>query len=215
MAMEPKGAIASYEWDFKDNSPVKAGQSVEHTFIEPGTYTVTLTVRDAERQLQSRLGDGERQRRRYLLDRSCRVQQHGLAGDELRTGLLHDLPREGAAASGSALMFVLGGTELQNYNVLRNYAKTSSDTLLSKVIGGMNHSGGKPFVDANSAQYKALSELVPVMKQACTSGTGGINGPVAGQFWNGVSLRRATRRCWPRRRCCSPDATRPLPKRRP
>ena len=24
MAMEPKGAIAAYEWDFKDNSPVKS-----------------------------------------------------------------------------------------------------------------------------------------------------------------------------------------------
>ena len=47
MAMEPKGNIASYEWDMKDNSPVKSGQAVEHTFMEPGSYTVTLTVKDA------------------------------------------------------------------------------------------------------------------------------------------------------------------------
>ncbi len=40
--------------------------------------------------------------------------------------------------------------------MLRNYAKTSSDTLLSKVIGGMNHTGGKPFVDANSDAVQGL-----------------------------------------------------------
>ena len=48
MAMEPKGAISTYEWDFKDNSPVKNGPSVDHTFTDPGTYTVTLTVKDAK-----------------------------------------------------------------------------------------------------------------------------------------------------------------------
>ena len=47
MAMEPKGAIAKYEWDFKDNSAVMNGPSVEHVFNEPGQYTVTLTVKDA------------------------------------------------------------------------------------------------------------------------------------------------------------------------
>ena len=45
--MEPKGNIANYQWDFKDNSPVKTGQSTEHTFMEPGQYTVTLTGTDA------------------------------------------------------------------------------------------------------------------------------------------------------------------------
>ena len=47
MAMEPKGAIAKYEWDFKDNSAVVNGPSAEHTFNDPGQYTVTLTVKDA------------------------------------------------------------------------------------------------------------------------------------------------------------------------
>jgi hypothetical protein len=45
----------------------------------------------------------------------------------------------GKAAFGTNLVFVAGGTELQEYNVLRAYAKTSSDVLLAKVIGGLNH----------------------------------------------------------------------------
>ncbi len=186
MAMEPKGAIAAYEWDFKDNSPVKAGQSTEHTFMEPGSYTVTLTVRDAK-------GDFNRASVMVSVNDGGTCSIVPAAFSTTVWPAMNSGPaacttchRDGAAASGSALKFVLGGTELQNYNVLRNYAKTSSDTLLSKVIGGMNHSGGKPFVDANSAQYKALSDLVPVMKEACTSGSG-INAPVAGQFWNGVT----------------------------
>jgi len=47
----------------------------------------------------------------------------------------------------------------------------------------MNHTGGAPFVDANSVSYKALAEMVPEMKQACTSTI-----PVAAQFWNGVTF---------------------------
>jgi hypothetical protein len=90
----------------------------------------------------------------------------------------------GKVAFGSNLVFVVGGTELQQYNVVRNYAKTSSDTLLAKVIGGLNHSGGAPFVNAQSAQYKALSDLVPEMKQPCTSGTA----QAQGQFWKDVTF---------------------------
>ena len=45
-ATDPKGNIALYQWDFKDNSPVASGQSVKHTFMEAGTFDVTLTVKD-------------------------------------------------------------------------------------------------------------------------------------------------------------------------
>jgi len=189
MAMEPKGAISTYEWDFKDNSPVKNGPSVDHTFVEPGTYTVTLTVKDAK---------GDFNRASVMVS----VNEGGTCAQvpaEFNTTVWPAMSSgaapcstchaPGRAASGSALVFVLGGTELQNYNVLRNYAKSSSDTLLSKVVGGMNHTGGAPFVNANSAQYKALAELVPVMKQACTAST---DIPVAVQFWSGVTYAADT-----------------------
>jgi len=39
-------AIVSYEWDFRDET-TGTGMTTTHTYKEPGTYTVTLTVRDA------------------------------------------------------------------------------------------------------------------------------------------------------------------------
>ena len=184
MAMEPKGNIASFEWDMKDNSPVKMGQSVQHTFVEPGSYTVTLTVKDAA---------GNFNRGSVMVSvaegGTCNVvpaQFSSIVWPAMSSGASSCLTchATGLPAGGTNLVFVRGGTELQNYNVLRNYARASSDTLLSKVIGGMNHTGGKPLVDANSTPYKALTELVPEMKQACTT----TSAPVAAQFWNGVSF---------------------------
>ena len=37
------GALV-FSWDFDDGSPIEFGQSVQHTFTEPGYYTVTMTV---------------------------------------------------------------------------------------------------------------------------------------------------------------------------
>ena len=42
---DPDGAIESYEWDFGDGT-TDSGVTVEHEYLEPGQYTVTLTVRD-------------------------------------------------------------------------------------------------------------------------------------------------------------------------
>jgi PKD repeat protein len=181
MAMEPKGAISTYEWDFKDNSPVKTGQSVQHTFSEPGAYSVTLTVRDAA-------GNFNRASVMVSVNDGGTCNQVPAAFSTTvwpsmaSTCTSCHLP--GKVAFGTNLVFVAGGTELQNYNVLRNYARTSSDVLLAKVIGGLNHAGGAPFKNAQSAEYKALAELVPAMKEACTGG----DGPVAGQFWQGVTF---------------------------
>lgn len=42
------GQIAKYEWDFGDGSPKTMGAKVDHTYNEPKTYNVTLTVTDDE-----------------------------------------------------------------------------------------------------------------------------------------------------------------------
>jgi hypothetical protein len=181
MAMEPKGSIAAYEWDFKDNSPVKSGQAVEHTFNEPGSYSVTLTVRDAA-------GNFNRSSLMVSVSDGGTCNQVPVAFTSTVWPAMASsctschLP--GKVAFGTNLVFVAGGTELQNYNVLRNYARTSSDTLLAKVVGGLNHAGGAPFKTNQSAEYKALSDLVPTMKEPCTQGSG----PITGQFWQGVTF---------------------------
>ncbi len=41
------GIVAPYSWDFGDNTPVKQGASVTHTYTAPGTYHVVLTGQDA------------------------------------------------------------------------------------------------------------------------------------------------------------------------
>ena len=183
MAMEPKGAIAKFEWDFKDNSAVMNGPSVEHTFNEPGQYTVTLTVKDAT---------GNFNRAAVMVS----VNEGGTCAQvpadfsatvwPAMSTTCTSCHMPGKAAFGTNLVFVAGGTELQEYNVLRAYAKTSSDILLAKVIGGLNHTGGAPFVNAQSAQYKALSDLVPVMKTALHE-LASVT-PVSTQFWEGVSF---------------------------
>jgi chitodextrinase len=40
------GSIQSYEMDYGDGSPPKTGQTQSHTYDEPGTYEITLTVTD-------------------------------------------------------------------------------------------------------------------------------------------------------------------------
>lgn len=45
---DPDGTIVSYEWDFGDGNPITVVDPVTtHSYTKPGTYTVTLTVRDA------------------------------------------------------------------------------------------------------------------------------------------------------------------------
>ena len=42
---DPDGEIVSYEWDFGDGN-AGSGEVVNHTYSNPGDYTVTLTVKD-------------------------------------------------------------------------------------------------------------------------------------------------------------------------
>ena len=45
--------IASYRWDFGDNSTVSTQAAVTHVYSRPGTYSASLTVTDAEGNLQT------------------------------------------------------------------------------------------------------------------------------------------------------------------
>ena len=182
-ASNPRGSIASYEWDFKDNTPVEMGQTVQHTFMAPGAYNVTLTVRDSA---------GNFNRAALMVTVQAGSTQCATAPAEFTSKVWTSMSGNctlchmpSLVAGGSNLVFS-GGNALDNYNVLRNYTLKSEATLLSKVVGGMNHGGGAPFVSTTDQRYLDLAALVPVMKQACTSTP--IDGPAMGQFWNGVTF---------------------------
>ena len=44
---DPEGDVLTYSWNFGDGSPVSQEMSPTHTFVNDGTYTVSLTVTDA------------------------------------------------------------------------------------------------------------------------------------------------------------------------
>lgn len=46
-SVDPDGPIAAYEWNFPDGTTA-SGPQVSHAFAAAGTYSVTLTVRDAQ-----------------------------------------------------------------------------------------------------------------------------------------------------------------------
>jgi hypothetical protein len=91
--------------------------------------------------------------------------------------------RSGAVASGTGLVFTAGATPEQTYGVLRVFAATKGDLLLSKSIGQPTHSGGAPFGNANSQQYKDLAALLPQLKQSCSTEV-----LATGQMWEGVGF---------------------------
>jgi PKD domain len=182
-AANAKGSIASYEWDFKDNSPVTTGQTVQHTFMTPGAYNVTLTVRDAA---------GNYNRAALMVTARSDGGQCATAPTEFTTkvwpsmsGLCTLCHVAGSVASGTGFVLTTG-TVLQNYNVVRDFALKNDALLLSKTVGLPVHGGGAPFVSTSDPRYQNLAALVPVMKQACASTS--VDGPASGQFWSGVSF---------------------------
>lgn len=182
-AANPRGSIASYEWDFKDNSPVANGQTVQHTFMSPGAYPVTLTVRDSA---------GRFNRAALTVNVMTGSTQCSTAPTEFTTkvwpsmnGLCTLCHTANGVAGGSGFVLTTGSV-VQNYNVVRDYALKNDALLLSKTLGLPTHSGGAPFVSSSDPRYQDLAALVPVMKQACNSTP--IDGPAMGQFWNGVTF---------------------------
>ncbi len=100
---------------------------------------------------------------------------------------------QGRVAGGTHLVFVAAGSELQNYNILRDFAKDRGELLLSKSVGLPAHAGGKPFGDTNSVQYKALAALVPEMAaQVCQTTVTVAPGAGAAGFWSGVQMANDT-----------------------
>jgi hypothetical protein len=183
VAANSRGEIASYEWNMRDNSAVKMGATVQHTFMEPGSYNVTLTVRDAA---------GNYNTSGLMVNVQGAGALCASAPTEFTTKVWPAMSGNctlchtgSGVASGSALVFT-AGTPLQNYNILRSYALKSEAALLAKVIGQQGHTGGAAFGSATDPRYLDLAALVPVMKQTCV--TDPIGSPVAGQFWAGVKF---------------------------
>jgi len=193
-----KGRITSYQWSFNDNTPVASDPVVAHTYREPGIYTVQLKVTDMFGNV------------RYA---NTRVTVTGTAVNpsapnvdagavcssapaQFTTVVWPSLRRSctachtvGQAAGGTGLVFALGGSDVQNYNQLRTYARANGDLLLSKSIGSPAHQGGSPYVNNQSQSYRDLAALLPVMQQACESTDAGEPPVVNSAFWDGVAFR--------------------------
>ncbi|SDO31354.1 PKD repeat-containing protein [Nakamurella panacisegetis] len=45
-SVDADGTVASYDWNWGDNSPNSAGATASHTYAQSGTYSITLTVTD-------------------------------------------------------------------------------------------------------------------------------------------------------------------------
>jgi PKD repeat protein len=44
---DPDGSVTSYSWNFGDGTPAGSGANPSHTYVNAGTYTVSLTVTDS------------------------------------------------------------------------------------------------------------------------------------------------------------------------
>jgi len=95
---------------------------------------------------------------------------------------------QGGIAGGTRLVLAPTASEITNYNIVRDFAKTAGDLLLSKTIGMPSHGGGAPYSNTNSTAYKNLQQLIPQMtSQVCTVT---VTPPptASGGFWQDVAF---------------------------
>jgi hypothetical protein len=101
---------------------------------------------------------------------------------------------QGGVASGTGLVLMPAGTEIQNYNIVRDFAKVSGSLLLSKTVGQPSHAGGAPFVNTSSQQYQNLSSLVTeAVAQVCVTTTTVPNPTPSAGFWSDVAFASNTK----------------------
>jgi len=73
----------------------------------------------------------------------------------------------GLVAGSTGLVFLKGANKsIQNYAILRNYASTSSEKLLNKVLGKGGHGGGNQYGSINTPQYINLKALIAIMNDS-------------------------------------------------
>ena len=96
---------------------------------------------------------------------------------------------QGGVASGTALVLMPAGSDIQNYNIVRDFAKVSDSLLLSKTIDLPSHAGGAPFGNASSQQYQNMSALITeAVAQVCVTTTTVPNPTPTAGFWSDVAF---------------------------
>ena len=135
-AANPRGSIASYEWDFKDNGPIKTGPTVQHTFAEPGTFEVTLTVRDA----RGNFNKTSTQLTVIAGNTKCTTAQSDFASKvwPAMSATCTACHVSGGPAGGTNLV-LSAGPAAQNFNAVSAFARRNDGLLLSKTVGLPTH----------------------------------------------------------------------------
>jgi PKD repeat protein len=159
---DSEGDISGFRWNFGDGNHAK-GAEATHTYNRIGTYISQLTVTASDGQSSiSKIPIFVNEPVGAVDSRQeCRVLpstfEQGI-WPSVNEGCV-SCHKNGAIAGSTALIFRDNNADLlDNYNILRRYAINSSAKLLGRSIGLPTHSGGAPFVDANSADYVRLEQ---------------------------------------------------------
>jgi PKD repeat protein len=176
-------AIASYNWDMGDDKQ-RSGSSVQHTYSKPGTYNVTLTVRDENGQKSSATAqitiepvivydsidsavnhpngkayfflEDEYYRFDFASDEVDRVARIGIGG---WIGLLSDLDAAVNHPNGKAYFFK--GSKYYRFDFASDRVDKVADIGISGWIGvptnidaAVNHPNGKAYFFKGSKYYR-------------------------------------------------------------
>ncbi len=95
-----------------------------------------------------------------------------------------DCHNSGGVANNTRLVFAEGAdTQIENYNILRNFSLGNAVLLLNKTIGLPVHGGGAPYVDQTQQKYQDLENLVSIMEEDC-----GATPTPSASFFDGVQF---------------------------